>query len=194
MLTPEEQAQLDALNAKAKQTDAPKDLDIDKMSDADVRKLAVEAIDQKRSANEEAKKYRLKLEKKDREEADAKKKVDDENKTATEKLSAMELENERLKSDNLSINLKHQATTELLGKGFKPELVANAVQLTGLTEDNLNERITDFEKTFESYKGDKSKPDMLRRTTIKKTEEQKPDKITQSQRVFQEMVDAGDTG
>ena len=193
-LTPEEQAQLDALEAKkAEKAGAKKDVDVSQMSDAEVRKLAVEAIEQKRSANDEAKKYRLKLEKLEKEKTDVKQKLDDENKTATEKLTSIEAENAALKVNNLSIQLKSQAASDLLSKGFKPELVNNAVQLTGLTEDNFDEKVKSFETTFKSYLVEEKpgSPAMNRRPANNKPPPDKTDKQSLTQRVVKEMYDGG---
>lgn len=191
-LTPEEQATLDALNAKAKQTDAPKDTDINNMSDADVRKMTGDAIDQKRAANAEAKALRLKLDKFEKEKADAQKKIDDENKTATEKLTAIEAENARLTANNASIKLQSQAKTDLLSKGYKPEAVNNAVQLTGLTDENYSENIKSFETVFKDFKGD-TKPGnpAMGRVPNRKIEPKEPDKQSRTARIYQEMLDNG---
>ena len=194
MLTEEQKKQLEELKRLEAETNKPKDLDLNDLSDAEVRKMAADLLDGKRSANDEAKTLRLKLEKIEKERADAKKKVDDENLTAQQQLTAIQAENTTLIAKNESIKLQSQARSELVAKGFKPELVDNAVQLSGLNADNYSDNIGNFETVFKDFKVDPKAPTtpaMNRRPTNNPPPVKPDDKKSLTTRVAEEMYSGG---
>ena len=136
------------------------DADVDKMSLEDARALAKSALDSKRSANAEAKGLREQRDTLQTEKDDAKKKADDAEKSTADKLKDSEATNDKLKLENKSLVLKHQATTELLEEGFPAKIVDLGIK--DLTDDNLADKVKAFKKEFADYKIDpEKKPDHM---------------------------------
>lgn len=129
--------------------DPPKDPDVKSMSKEDLEKLTLEMVDQKRSANAEAKGYREERDALKDKMADADKKKADADKTLEQKVADRDKEIEVLKASRLDDDERLKVSGDLIGKGYSPDLVT--LGLKELTVGNSSETVKDFEKKFKSY-------------------------------------------
>jgi len=134
------------------------DSKIAKMSPAELLEFARDMRDQKRvaqGAESVLRKERNVL----RDEKTAQdKKVADAEKTTADKLTEANTAIESMKAENKSMALKQTATTSLLDEGFPAKIVD--LGITGLTDDNLTDKVKAFKKEFADYKIDpEKKPD-----------------------------------
>jgi len=125
------------------QTPSP---DTKTMSESEKDILINSLLESKRSANAEAKEYRLEL--------DKYKEVD--RAKQEEEMSALEIVKERDKTianmtaESLQNKLDSKARTKLIGAGFDDKFV-NAALPKDLTEENLDDKVKEFTKEFKDY-------------------------------------------
>ena len=137
------------------------DADVDKMSPDEVRALAKNALESKRSANAEAKGFREQRDTLQTEKDDAAKKASDAEKTTADKYAEATATIESMKVQQKSMELKQRATTELLSDGFPAKIVDLGVK--DLTDGNYSDSMKAFKKDFADYKvkPDDKRPDHM---------------------------------